>query len=176
MTDSKKVVFLDTKTTKTVKTEKPKTKRVITEDKKWDFTKDELDISGQYSLLGPLFEDQDISTNRFIKQQIKNKISGYKSQDTEKSILETEKFVDLDTVLALLKTSQLKCYYCKECVKVLYRHVREGCQWTLERIDNDYGHNKTNVVIACLTCNLRRRTMYHERFAFTKQLVITKNN
>jgi len=111
-----------------------------------------------------------------IKKQLNTKLQGYRAQDTLKQMFVEEEFMDMENTLRLLKESQLNCYYCKECVKVLYRHVREGCQWTLERIDNDYGHNKTNVVIACLTCNLRRRTMYHERFAFTKQLVITKNN
>ena len=111
-----------------------------------------------------------------IKKQLNTKLQGYRAQDTLKHMFVESEFMDMENTLQLLKESQLKCYYCKECVKVLYRQVREGCQWTLERIDNDYGHNKTNVVIACLTCNLRRRTMYHERFAFTKQLVITKNN
>lgn len=47
-------------------------------------------------------------------------------------------------------------------------------QWTLDRIDNDIGHYSDNVVIACLSCNLHRKTMYHERFLFTKQLNIIK--
>ena len=59
-------------------------------------------------------------------------------------------------------------------MQLLYRHVRESTQWTLERIDNDHGHNRNNVEIACLGCNLRRRCMYHERFVFTKQLQIRK--
>ena len=110
-----------------------------------------------------------------IKKQVNTKLRGYRSQDKLKQMFIESEFMDMENTIQLLKESDLKCYYCKECVKVLYRHVREGCQWTLERIDNDYGHNRTNVVIACLTCNLRRRTMYHERFAFTKQLVINKN-
>ncbi len=111
-----------------------------------------------------------------IKKQLNTKLQGYRSQDTLKQMFVESEFMDMENTLRILKESNLRCFYCKECVKVLYRHVREGCQWTLERIDNDYGHNKTNVVIACLTCNLRRRTMYHERFAFTKQLVVSKNN
>jgi RNase P subunit RPR2 len=118
--------------------------------------------------LGELYE--------IIKKQLNIKLQGYRAQDTIKKMFVESEFMDMENTVRLLKESDLKCYYCKECVKVLYRQVREGCQWTLERIDNDYGHVKTNVVIACLTCNLRRRTMYHERFAFTKQLVITKNN
>jgi hypothetical protein len=59
-------------------------------------------------------------------------------------------------------------------VQILYEYVRESNQWTLERLDNDFGHNKGNVEIACLNCNLRRRTMYHERYLFTKELSIVK--
>ena len=63
-----------------------------------------------------------------------------------------------------------QCYYCKECVKLLYSSVREPKQWTLERMDNDFGHNFDNVSIACLNCNLRRRTMYHGRFTATQEI------
>lgn len=111
-----------------------------------------------------------------IKKQLNTKLQGYRAQDTLKHMFVESEFMDMENTLRILKESDLRCFYCRECVKVLYRHVREGCQWTLERIDNEYGHIKTNVVIACLTCNLRRRTMYHERFAFTKQLVINKNS
>jgi hypothetical protein len=45
----------------------------------------------------------------------------------------------------------------------------------VERIDNSIGHNRTNIVIACLDCNLHRRTMYYERYVFTKQLNIVKH-
>jgi len=34
--------------------------------------------------------------------------------------------------------------------------------------------NRDNVVIACLECNMRRRTMYHERYLATKQLRVNK--
>ena len=111
-----------------------------------------------------------------IKKQIHTKIQGYRSQDVTKGLYNEAEFVDIGTTVRLLSESDLTCFYCKCHVKVLYKMVREGCQWTLERIDNGQGHNKTNVVIACLDCNLGRRTMYHERFAFTKQLVIHKNN
>ena len=111
-----------------------------------------------------------------IKKQLNTKLQGYRTQDTLKHMYVEGEFMDMENTVRFLKDCDLRCFYCKNCVKVLYRHVREGCQWTLERIDNDYGHNKTNVVIACLTCNLSRRTMYHERFAFTKQLIVNKNN
>ena len=82
-------------------------------------------------------------------------------------------FIDFSFVIHQLQTSPY-CYYCKEPVQLIYEFVREPKQWTLERIDNARGHNRDNVEIACLRCNLRRRMMHHERFIFTKQLLIKK--
>lgn len=111
-----------------------------------------------------------------ILKQIQSKINGYKNQDKKKKIFSSDKFVDIDFILQLLKENEFKCYYCKNNVKVLYKLVRESTQWSIERINNEFGHNKDNVTIACLDCNLKRKTMYHERFKFTKQLNIVKND
>ena len=94
----------------------------------------------------------------------------------KKKIFSTDKFVDIDFILNLLKENEFNCYYCKNNVKILYKLVRESTQWSIERINNEFGHNKDNVTIACLDCNLKRKTMYHERFKFTKQLNIVKND
>jgi hypothetical protein len=109
-----------------------------------------------------------------IRRQINYKINSYKGQDVKKGLLLESDFVDYDYVLNLLIDKQLKCFYCREDVLLLYNYVRENKQWTLERIDNKIGHNRGNVEIACLLCNLRRRTMYHERYVFTKQLCVVK--
>ena len=109
-----------------------------------------------------------------IRRQINYKINSYKGQDVKKGLLLELDFVDYDYVLNLLIDKQLKCFYCREDVLLLYNYVRENKQWTLERIDNKIGHNRGNVEIACLLCNLRRRTMYHERYVFTKQLCVVK--
>jgi len=106
----------------------------------------------------------------FVLQEINKKIGGYKTQDKMKGLFDPTAFVDEAYVLQLLLGSHLDCFYCKKKTNVLYQQVREPSQWSLERIDNSMGHNKGNVVIACLSCNLSRKTMYHERFAFTKQM------
>lgn len=111
---------------------------------------------------------------KFIRQQIIQKIYGYKSQDLLKSKFDESKFVDFAKILEMMLGNNLKCYYCNQSVLVLYEYVREPRQWTVERINNKFGHNKDNIEIACLNCNLHRRTMYHERYLFTKNLNIVK--
>ena len=69
---------------------------------------------------------------------------------------------------------KLKCYYCQLEMNVLYDISREASQWTVDRINNDLGHNKDNVLIACLECNLKRRNKSKSAFLFTKNLVISK--
>ena len=109
-----------------------------------------------------------------MSSQIRDKIRAYKSQDRLKNKFCGDKFIDYKYVVKLLQCSKLECFYCKKCVLLLYDNVREGRQWSIERIDNSMGHNKDNVVMACLSCNLRRRTMYFERYIMTKQLQIVK--
>jgi len=65
-------------------------------------------------------------------------------------------------------------YYCREICQVTYKESMCRKQWTLDRIDNNYGHNDTNVVIACLDCNLKRGTMDSERFRQGKQFTFRK--
>ena len=154
------------KQTKTVATEKAKVKRVITATKKWIFNTNDLIPENQYASI----HDNSGNNILFVERQIAQKISGYRSQDIEKNLLSPELFVNKNDVFALFQSSQLKCYYCKECVLVLYEHVRDPKQWTLERIDNSRGHNRDNVEIACLHCNVRRRCMKPEKYILTKQM------
>jgi hypothetical protein len=149
-------------------------KRVITTTDKW--SNSETNPEKQFQYIEQIIEKkiQDKKECDLILQQITQKIGGYKAQDVNKNLYSEQDFVDIDKVLSLMKKCENKCFYCKKMVHVLYENVREPLQWTLERIDNDFGHNKNNVEIACLNCNLHRRTMYHERYLFTKELNIIK--
>lgn len=148
-------------------------KRVITEKKEWKEIKDDIDTENQYEYIEKL-EELSKPKRELINKEIKKKISGYRSQDKTKKLYDKEQFVDLETVMELLNTSKMSCYYCKNNVLLLYEKLREPRQWTLERLDNNYGHNKGNLEISCLKCNIDRKTMYHERFMFTKELKIIK--
>jgi len=105
-----------------------------------------------------------------LRRQVCAKISGYKCQDVKKGLYDESKFVRFHDVIALMNSRKMACFYCKKQALLFYEYSRDSAQWTLERIDNKHGHNTDNVEIACLNCNLRRRTMYHERYVFTKQM------
>jgi 5-methylcytosine-specific restriction endonuclease McrA len=160
---------------KKVNTIPVKVKRLVSVSEKWKFT--ELDLKDQYEYIENLMSGNDEKEeNELIRGQIQQKIRGYKSQDIIKKKYSEEKFIDLEFVIKLLYNSLGKCYYCKNPVCVVYEYVRDKKQWTIERIDNSFGHNKDNVEIACLNCNLNRRTMYHERYLLTKQIRFLKLN
>jgi hypothetical protein len=125
-----------------------KQKRIITTTNQWQFSEAELQSTNQYDLL------YDTAKSHFLNQQIKNKLSSYRCQDIEKGLFDKPNFADLSGVLQKMRTCQLKCFYCKEIVILLYENVREPKQWTLERINNKIGHTIDNVEIACLNLQL----------------------
>ena len=79
-----------------------------------------------------------------------------------------------DDVIEKLVISKLRCYYCRKDCLLMYENIREMNQWTLDRINNDIGHFKDNVVICCLRCNLKKGTKNDEHFKFAKQMKIIK--
>ena len=118
-------------------------------------------------------EDDQQKTN-FLRE-INNKINGYKQQDICKNMLDVNNFVSLEQVIDKIYNSNLKCYYCSEPMLILYKYVKEKRQWTLDRINNDLGHNHNNIIVSCLECNLQRRRKTKDAFAFTKQLILTRD-
>ena len=170
-----KIVFLQVPHFKDKVSHKNKKAREVTKTTNWvmQITKEDLTSASQLLLLENPFD----SSNKkqvFIYSQIKQKINGYRHQDILKQKLNVEKFVDLEFVIQLLFQSNLLCFYCRESVYLLYETVRDPKQWTLERVYNIHGHNKDNVEICCLSCNIKRRTMFHEKYKFTKQITFQK--
>jgi hypothetical protein len=172
-----KTIFLDTVKNKKVVTERPKKKRMITAHRKWDFDETTLNPEYQTNIVRELIDDLEnnsVESTQFIKQLIHTKIHSYGAQDKEKGIYNDAELVTYKNVLELFKMSDMKCYYCKESTLILYEHVRDPKQWTLERMNNRLGHNRGNVSIACLQCYLRRRTMHSNRYLQTKELMHIK--
>ena len=175
--DTKKIVIIDTilqnKHIKKINCIKEKKMRV--ETKTWGLNENELSHQTQLNML---FNKVDkVEKDKYMSMlisHIKTKICSYKQQDIVKKKLDEEQFVTFEEVIKLLKNCGLTCHYCSEHVFILYEKVRETKQWSLDRINNDIGHNTGNLVIACLECNLKRRRTNKDAFMFTKNMVIVR--
>jgi hypothetical protein len=150
-------------------------KRVEAEN--WTFTADDYAYDNQVNNVKKIIENNYKFIDEITKitlQQINKKIYGYKQQDIIKKLLNGEKFITLESVTNKMVECELRCYYCKTEMNVLYDISREMKQWTVDRIDNDLGHNIDNYYLACLECNLKRRRRSDDKFLFTKQMKLVK--
>jgi 5-methylcytosine-specific restriction endonuclease McrA len=111
---------------------------------------------------------------KHILREIDTKRKAYIYQDKHHKIYDPRYSITTERIVEMLVESELLCHYCREICQVAYKESMCRKQWTLDRIDNNYGHNDTNVVIACLDCNLKRGTMDSERFRQGKQFTFRK--
>jgi hypothetical protein len=175
--ETKKVIFTGTTTKyqmKKVYDKKEKEKKKKVETNTWDLNEDELSFQTQLQVLKDIHNSSFNKLSCLIVSHIKTKMSSYKHQDVLKNIFLESDFVTFDYVVDLLNKCELKCHYCSCEMYLLYEFVREMKQWSLDRIDNDIGHNKNNLVVSCLECNLKRRRTNKDAFFITKNLTITK--
>jgi hypothetical protein len=107
--------------------------------------------------------------------EIKSKLSSYKQQDILKNIYNKDLFINFKSLIQKLNECKLKCHYCLLPIFIIYEYVRDSKQWTLDRIDNNLGHNEDNVIISCLECNLKRRITNKDAFMFTKNFKIIRS-
>ena len=126
----------------------------------------QLDVLRNLYIIGP---DYKSSNTSLYLSELNHKIQSYKDQDKKKELHDQATLINLEEVLEKLVGSQLTCCYCSKPISVLYKNVREPTQWTLDRIDNALSHTRENTCIACLKCNLQRRTDNHEYFKNGKQ-------
>jgi 5-methylcytosine-specific restriction endonuclease McrA len=141
---------------------------------KWNIDVSLYTYNKQIELINRLYLDEEGNDEIWLKREIQTKIRGYKNQDLTKNIMELNKFISLPETIELLMVSKLKCFYCKEYCQLIYKNVRAKKQWTLDRINNNNGHNNDNVVISCYECNIKRGNMDSERFKKGKQIKIVK--
>ena len=111
-----------------------------------------------------------------VKQKIRTKMNSYLQQDKLKNRLCFDTQLTCNDIYELILSSKGKCYYCNINFVIHYVKYRDVTQWTLERIDNDMGHCKSNCVIAWLQCNLQRRNRNMQKFKTSKSLVIVRKD
>ena len=149
--------------------------------KKWNFDEEYFNYDKQIKLIIDISKmnlenNIDDEITKIAVQEINKKICSYKHQDIIKKKLDIVAFIDFNCIIDKMIECELKCRYCICEMSVLYDRSREMKQWSVDRIDNDKGHNKDNFHLACLDCNLKRRRRTDEKFLFTKQLSIVKKD
>jgi hypothetical protein len=126
-----------------------------------DESRDQLD------LINRLYLDETFPERTIILRDIKAKIAGYRQQDIDKNIYDSSSIISLEQVTEKLVASRLKCIYCTQRIKLLYKNQREPLQWTLDRKNNNLDHSNDNTAISCLKCNLERRRRNMRDFQFS---------
>lgn len=188
-TSKKRIILTNSDKNTNIKNiqKKEKEKKMRVETNTWGLDNEDLAFETQLELLRQISQSfyktkennaiKDTNDNKerqMIVSHIKTKLSSYKQQDILKKKFSKQDFVSYSDVITLLTESNMKCYYCSCETYLLYEIVREMKQWSLDRINNDIGHNKNNLVICCLECNLKRRRTNKDAFFFTKNLKIQK--
>ena len=140
----------------------------------WDLSSNLLLPSKQPELVNMLYLNSAFPEKKLLENAIKKKLSSYKQQDIKNEIYSEKFFITFENTISTLVESKMKCFYCNNEMLLLYKEIKNGKQWTLDRKNNDMGHNNDNVVISCLDCNLKRRNTNMKKFLFTKKLSLTK--
>jgi hypothetical protein len=143
---------------------------------KWKLDDTYYTYEQQIRIINMLYLEENTNSEPGVltKREISNKITGYKNQDKQNNILDLNYIISLVDVIEKLMACKLKCFYCRENCELLYKNTFSKKQWTLDRIDNNYGHNHDNVVICCLECNVKRGDMDSERFKRGKEIKIVR--
>ena len=152
------------------KVERPERK----DTQNWSFDESFYTYNKQIEIVNNMYLDNSQEHEIVLKREIEKKIRGYRNQDMQKKLIDLNKLISLDQTIELLVVSKLKCFYCKENCSLLYKNIFEKKQWTLDRINNNEGHNHDNVVISCLDCNIKRGDMDSERFKKGKEIRIVR--
>ena len=126
------------------------------------------------TVLNKLYLNISFQGETYAQKIIQHKLNSYMTQDKKKNRYDSQKRIIYEQLLEKMVASKMKCCYCRCKVFLFYMIKREPLQWTLDRIDNDKGHNGNNVVIACLKCNIERRRRDSQKFLFGKQMKIIK--
>ena len=117
--------------------------------------------------------DLDEDTHACLRD-LRKKHSSYKSQDKQHHKFDDQQHITLEQLIDKLVDCQLLCYYCQKPVSLVYHQRKDPRQWTLERLNNNLGHYTENTCIACLQCNLGRRTDNHEYYKKGKTMILKK--
>jgi len=109
-----------------------------------------------------LYENIKMKIKGYDIKDISSSLKGYKTQDTENKKFDEQKFINQNDVKNIIFKQGGQCLYCwKLC---------EKDDWSLDRIDNAFGHNNDNCVLSCIQCNVQRSDTLYSIFYRRKAL------
>ena len=143
-----------------------------------DMFKDGMSLPGLAEKIMFSYEFQEFN-NEFIHQSIPTtdfspftitttKMKGYKKQDSDRRSFNQSLFIQNEEINALMVKQSCKCNYC-------WNNLTDE-DWTLDRVDNNLGHNSGNCVLACNHCNVSRKKMSIKKFYRQKALIRYSEN
>jgi len=104
----------------------------------------------------PEKKEESLKAKKF--RTIQKKIEGYKRQDYHGGRdVNHENYVDYKWVIDRLYKARQCCESCQVQLALVDYGPREMTQWSVDRIDNNLSHHKTNCQILCLGCNVAKR-------------------
>ena len=159
---------------KQIQFKEPHNKKETTDSKA--LSESDYDTMEQKNMLNKYYLDMPFTLSKQLDKAINVKLCGYKQQDKNNRIYGPNHFINKQQLVQKLVESKLQCFYCKTNLVFFYRKMKQENQWTLDRIDNYMGHNYNNVLISCLNCNLQRGNINKDKFLFTKEMVIHKQD
>ena len=68
------------------------------------------------------------------------------------------RFFNLDTVYVshILDLQEYNCFHCSNALEMTNGGLYNPNKFSIDRVDNSFGHIKGNIVASCLLCNLKR--------------------
>ena len=96
------------------------------------------------------------------------KAHSYNQQDKKKGRLYYDPKYDrlnspkltVDDIIDLIQKYGLECYYCNDICDIIPKSKYSNDQLTLDRLDNNISHKKSNCVICCYQCNTVRSNYF----------------
>ena len=93
---------------------------------------------------------------------VDDKLWDYRDQDVKADRYNHSQFISKAETISIIHKHKNRCHYCHDpCHE----------KWTLDRIDNDIGHNQGNCLLACLSCNTSRSNTPYKVFYRKKALL-----
>ena len=89
----------------------------------------------------------------FTDKFLRGKLSGYKKQDEENGLVNRNRAADLFDVQELIKRECNSCFNCGNTLDTSSHALSHETHFTLDRLNNSYGHLKGNLQLSCWRCN-----------------------